>query len=291
MIQASLSRGARNFSSRGLVFYLAIASAFLLSFALPILIFAKFTNVFSNFSLFEERSDRIFPSSVNVDGPFTFVRVANAVDLDAPQDKDFLLVSWFKVSALPEPGDKMVLLSRYDDKLHSRRGYALGLSNDGGVVRPIAYWRDSEGHGGWRNFSEVNLQPRTWFMLGLSFYQGRYLGLSFASIVDGKKTHPKVLGGFDLGEGTFAQSSSDLLLGAFGISDFRGKVGPVGVFNLKNLGEDLKTILERFVELPTKIPERFAPDNVILWCLDGKSDLGKFGHKVEIIRQNKKASE
>ena len=232
-----------------------------------------------------ERLDPLFPNSVPVNGGEDGKEITPGSSLNPTAQHDFMVVTWFKIRALPKPGEKLIVLSKIDEKSRFLRGYALGLSREVDGIRPVAYWRDSEGNGGWRSFSEVAVLPRSWCMLALSFYKGRYLGVYFKSILEGLGNDdlaPVPVGGFDLGETeVVAESSSPLLLGSKGINNFRGRLGPLGIFSGKRFQKRIESILEQIGSEPLSLPTEVERDEVLLWTTDFRLDQSNSAHVIK----------
>lgn len=252
-----------------------LALIFGLSFLVPLLVAGNYFHFFSQESESQDEVDDFFPKSMTIGSPETFLRVDGAAVVDPPRDKDFLFTGWFKLRTHPKPGDRMILVSKinYQDAL--RNGFALGISRDRDSMRAVVYWRDTSGRGSWFDFPEMTFPARQWFMLALSFYGGRYLGLHMLLRQDDGRIETRLVGGYELLPDSYPGSSAELTIGALGASTFRGKVGPVGVFNVRNLSEALDDILKDFRKDPNSIPSRFDEANVILWIPEGTADLGK----------------
>ena len=269
-------------NSRNIAFAAGLLGLFIVSFSLPFLLAGGIGDYLTPLHQSEDSVDQVFPEATVVSGPQSYLNVNAGELLDPPSDKDFLVGGWFKLRTAPRPGERMVFFSKIDEQ--TRSGYAVGLARDNDSMRPIVYWRDTQGRGGWRNFPEYAVPARTWFLLGLSFYGGRYLGLHMVTLAEDAKPQVKLIGGYDLGEGAYLKSTAPLLIGASGNSAFRGKIGPVAVFNARDLKQDLSSILDELSIAPRQVPSRFSEANVLFWSIDGKHDSGKHAFQIQFER-------
>lgn len=267
---------AERASSLGDAFYiLRLVLIYFVAFSMPLLVAGKLSGLFSVSAKDPDDSDPFFPQAFTVSGPRMTLRVGHIDELNPSLDRDFLLIGWFKVRAMPRSGDRTVLLSKFDKKTRFRRGYALALLRDGEHLRPSVYWADNQGHGGWYNFSDFEVNQRSWFMLAVSFYGGKFLGLHGATgLEENDKAQLKLLGGYELDPPHLPFNRADLLLGADEGSSFRGKVGPFGVFRMASLSEKLKPVLKQVIRDRLSVPASLEQDDIVLWSNDGKSDSG-----------------
>ncbi|RMG40189.1 MAG: hypothetical protein D6719_11765 [Candidatus Dadabacteria bacterium] len=254
---------------------------FVVSFCLPLYMLKLFV-----FNSVTGSSNEISDSKENFfDGAVNFTRnqhhlVINASSYINPDEKnDFLIAGWFNLKTLPREGEQITLLSKVDKGKLVKPGYALKLIGERQGVRALVYWRDNFGSGGWKPFETVDLVPHHWFMLALSFYQGRYLGLHYRSISD--KSF-KLLGGHEFESEVFPAADSNLLIASSG---FRGKIGPFGVFRPHNLEQRLSKLLDEIFSSSLgeeRITAVFNSQEVSFWTTDWKIDQGSFGHVIEI---------
>jgi hypothetical protein len=131
-------------------------------------------------------------------------------------------------------------------------------------VRPQVYWQDQDGKGKWLTFAATQMAPKEWYLLALSFRDSRYLGLHIRPLDQAGKV--EVLGGYDLDGYTVPAPKADLLVGAFGGSKFRGRVGPIGVFRGKEMFSDVPKVLKTIAANPLQVPHQFDPEEVVLWA-------------------------
>ena len=267
---------------------LGLVALFLVSFALPILIlyFAGFLSSDAPTPASSNAAE-IFPNAVTVSSLGQYLEVAPSDGLVPAAGKDFLLVGWFRLRKLPDSGEKIVILANFEEGARSRRGYALSLTREEDTFRPSVYWTDSEGTGGWHAFADIRIGVREWFMLALSFYDDTKLGLH--SIRHrGEFSEIKLLGGYVFEEPVIPESESLLRIGAFHDAKFTGKIGPIGIFSSADLSADLQPILESFRDSPTKLPSQLGSENLLLWSLDGESDLSSAKREVKFVKGKRK---
>lgn len=264
----------------GLVFLFSVAFAVPLVFALKVGGLITGEREYSE----EESSDKIFPKAVNVNGGNIYTSVQDSVGLSPTNDKDFLIVIWFKPKKSMQNGDRMVLFSKFDANLRSQRGYALALSKEDDVILPEIYWRDEDGKGTWLRFSDLTLIPQEWTMLAISYREQKFLGLHSATIVENLKPEIKLLGGYEFEKPIQPKSTSPLVIGTISNGKFRGHIGALGVFAKADLSSYLNDILESAIQDPSGLPRQFSSDEVKLWTTDGKTDQSDQKNTLEFFR-------
>ncbi|MBX7136970.1 MAG: hypothetical protein K1X83_03230 [Oligoflexia bacterium] len=273
------------------IFWWLLAGLFAAAFVIPFLFAAKIPQLLASKAseiASEEGADSLFPDSVFIGGADALITVRESAVLNPPVDKDFLLVAWFKLRNLPANGDDVRLLSHIDDSQKQRPGYAIALARHKNEMRPIVYWNAVNQRAKWKIFDSVKLNPKSWFMIALSFYRQRYLGVHIIELSSDGKGEQRLLGGYDVGEAGLPGGSASLLLGSHGTKSFRGKVGPFGIFNIRDLGADLNEIIKEFRTQPLKLPSRFADANVMLWSVDGRTDQSKNSLKITAPSEKKR---
>ena len=237
----------------------------------------------------KHEKDKVFPLSINITGPNSYLSVETSSAIEPASDKDFFLYIWLKLRRLPAEGERLILLSKFDERSASRRGYSLALSGEREAVRPEVYWRDENNNGTWFTFSELDASARTWTLFALSFRQGRYLGLHAATI-NSESDYPlklpdiKLLGGYELPEIIIPTANSDLLVGAFGGGRFRGRMGPIGIFHTSSLTRKLDEILQHIVSDSRTLPDAIERREVGLWIIDGHEDKSSAANKVKFTK-------
>lgn len=261
---------------------LMLAALFILSFVFPILVAAHLNGFFDG-GWEEGAGNRreLFPTSIAVgqnDGPIT---IPAGPGLDPIVGRDFMLVSWFKFRKVPISGDKVFLLTKFPDERKPRSGYALGLIDDNGVLRPMVYWSTTEG-GRWYRFSEFEVPAKVWTMFAVSLREGRFLGLHVATVSEAGEADTKLLGGYDLGADTVAAPEVPITLAPSFPTRYISRIGPVGIFNTKDLTNELKDVVKEFAKTPLEIPGAFSSSDVGLWISDGKADSSAYKHAINL---------
>lgn len=256
----------------------SLTLTFILAFALPI------------YLIFALKGGTLFrPSRWSLADAVSFARngegicVEHAPDLNPQAGRDFLISGWFKLKELPRADRRMFLLSKLtDDRVMN--GYVLALERDGDLIRPAVFWRDASGRGNWRSFSEISIAPDVWFMLSLSFYEGRYLGIHFALRQAEQKIQPRLVGGYELGDVVIPGSESPLCTGMTGSSGYRGALGMLSVFSPRGLGKKLNRAVKDLARQPGSIPREFSKSEAVLLIRDGQSDSSARGHRVRKVK-------
>ncbi len=215
--------------------------------------------------------DESFPESVPVLASGAVVRVSDDERLNPAGEGMFLLTAWIKLRGPLVDGDRAAIISKFDPNTLSKPGYAVALVGGPDGVRPQVYWQDENGKGKWLSFAATQMQPKEWYLLALSFRDARYLGLHIRPLNEAGRV--EVLGGYDLDGYTIPRPKADLLVGAFGSSKFRGRVGPIGVFSGKDMFSDIPKLLKTMAAKPEQVPHQVDPDEVALWA-SPKSDSG-----------------
>lgn len=212
----------------------------------------------------KERAERDpFAEAVPVTSAGWAVRVPHQEELNPHIDKSFLFTVWLKLSQPLVDGKRVVVVAKFGGRTPQRPGYALALNSGPDGVRPQVYWQDESGRGRWLTFASVNFSPEQWMVLGLSFRDGRYVGLHSRPLLESGRV--EVLGGYDL-QGVLApRTKSDLLLGSFSANPFIGAIGPVGVFQGAELSANVPKILTDMAADPTSVPDEIDSSDVVLW--------------------------
>ena len=248
--------------------------AFVLAFTLPL------------YFIFALKDGALFGSSPwELEEAVSFVRggdslcVEHATDLNPQSGRDFLISGWFKLKELPRAEKRMFLLSKLSND-RQMNGYVLALERDGDLVRPAVFWRDANGRGSWRSFSDISIAPNVWFMLSLSFYEGRFLGVHFAIRQAEQKIQPHLVGGYELSEEVLPSSESQLCTGMVGSSGYRGSLGLLSIFSPRGLSKKLNRVVKDLARRPASLPREFSLDENVLLVKDGQADSSTRGHVV-----------
>jgi hypothetical protein len=214
-------------------------------------------------------SDGVFRDAVSVSSVGAGVRVAHDEGLNPSVQDDQLFFVWFKLRKAVADGERVSLLGKFDVNAKVRPGYALALVGGPDGVHPEVYWQDEAGGGRWYPFTTAPIRAKEWFLLALSFRKGRYLGMHlmpYERVRRGAK-RAQLLGGYDLQPPVVAQSGVDLVVGAYGVSRFRGRIGPFGVLRSPSLSDDVEGLITRVARSPGRIPDDLGElIEVALWA-------------------------
>lgn len=284
------------------IYFCSLIALFLVAFVIPLAFALSMGGVLhkifpssalQHFNLLRRENaekDLIFPDSASINGPNSYVRINHSLYLEPVAGKDFMLSFWLKPRRLPAIDERYLVLSKFDERSASRRGYAFALARDRESVRPEVYWRD-EVNGTWFTFSEINLEARQWILFVVTLRDGKFLGLHSATIPEpaiGQEVAPtpevELLGGYELPTPIFPHSESDLLLGAFGGGKFRGQIGPLGIFRGSAITGSLDDILRELVHSPRELPAYFGKEGTGFWTENFSSDSSGKGNMVELVK-------
>ena len=211
------------------------------------------------------------------------LRVASVTGLDPVAGSDFLVYGWFSLKDLPAVDHNLILLEKRDGRDRRQPGYSVGIRHDKDAFRPIVYWRDRAGRGRWFSFSDMEILPRTWMMLALSFRDGRYIGLHGSLRISESDVRSKLLGGYDLQQTILPHTDSPLVAGSINDRRLKVKLGPVGVVSGPGLSGDFKAVLKDVIKRPLQPPATVRNSNVVLWTVSGQDQSGKPGNKIELV--------
>lgn len=277
-----------SFRFRGFTLYpLYLGTLFVLAFAVPVLIAAHMSGALRSAQVLPPGVDEIFPTSLSVGSSDFRIEIPSHTTFEPQADKDFLLVSWFKFSKAPSPGERLLLLSKSEAGGQMKTGYAFGLSGDDTGVRPILFM-GHPGGGNWYRFAEMKLPPRTWVMFAISLREGRYLGLHAATVVEAGRSDIQLLGGYDLEQQKFVGNQSPIVVAPPGMTRFAGRIGPLGIFHRDNLGEELRQLLKDMSREPLDTAGSLKRKDVALWWIGGDKDASEAEHQVMISGASRK---
>lgn len=215
-------------------------------------------------------TDESMPDALVAKGPGRVVKISDGPGLNPDSSGDFLFFVWFKLAKTLQPDEKGAFVGKYDPTSKTRPGYSVALAGTIDGTRPLVYWQDDAGAGRWYAFSTTHLRPEQWYMFAISWRKERFLGVHLVRLGDSK---PELLGGYDLDEVQSPQTSADLVLGSFGASEFRGKIGTVGILRQKDISESLVETIRTLARSPRDIPSAIPQDAIFLWATP-KSDRG-----------------
>lgn len=224
--------------------------------------------------------EKTFPGSLAVNDQGIAYKIPDNPDFSPSGEGDLLFVVWFKLRKPIPLGERIILVGKYKANSKMRPGYSLGIARDADGARPILYWQSPDLPGKWYSFSPAMIDNKDWHYLAFSFRSSRYLGVHFGTF--GKSEKPELLGGYDLESEVLAKSNAPLVVGAFGGSRFRGRIGPLGIIKARNLTESLSNLLAEFQARPGEFPKEIGSDAVKLWVKDGV-DISQYKNQIEIL--------
>ncbi len=278
--------GASRVGTRSPWFLCSLVLLFAVSFSLPLFFTFKARDVFVGSSPTPE-GDSFFPAYVGINTPGQHLEVQAEDALSPRSGRDLLISGWFKLSRTPQVLDKILLFSKVDGQADSAAGYIVGLSRDSDTIRPIVYWGDGT-NGKWYSFSDIGAAVQGWFMLALSFQEGKYLGLHLGLPVPGQRPEIRLLGGYEVEGRVLAASRAPLRIGAWNEGLFRGRIGPFGVFSPSSMADSLKDVLKSLARDPLSAPPMFATKEVELWVPEAGKDISSYKRTVQFVRADQK---
>jgi hypothetical protein len=190
------------------------------------------------------------------------LRVQHQATLNPGDAGDFLFYIWFKLRKPLIDGERAVFVAKYDPSSKTRPGYSLALVGEPDGVRPHVYWQNEQQQGRWYPFASTQIHAREWYILALSFRDVRYLGVHLMSHQGGKK--PELLGGYDIEPSVVPNNQADLLVGGFGASKFRGRIGPFGIIRREDMTEDLAAFVVQMAKAPGELPTQVEASEIVL---------------------------
>lgn len=275
-------------------YVLLLVFVFLLSFSLPVFFAVRFLKARSA-PVVEEvaQGDAVFAESTRIGGAGQFLEIERSVALSPEAGQDFLLVSWIKFLRLPDPGARVEVVARVDNSRGLRPGFSLDLiaepgPGDSRAVRPQVYWKNAEGEGGAYTFSELEIPPRSWAMFGLSYTEGKFLGLHVALLNEGEdKVAIKLLGGYPLERPVLPQPNVGLRVGAVGKGAFRGLIGPLAILSRAQFDQPLARLVKEIAKAKLKIDRVVPADSIRLLVTDGATDRGPDHIDVRFVKPDR----
>jgi hypothetical protein len=206
--------------------------------------------------------DTIVADALVVANGGTALRVAHNPALNPGGAGDFLFYIWFKLRKPPAQGERVVFVAKYDPESKARPGYSIALVGGPDGVRPNVYWQNEQEQGRWYPFASTQLSAKEWYLLAVSFRDARYLGVHLIPHKGGKK--PEVLGGYDLESQAIPDTNADLVVGAFGVSKFRGRIGPFGIIRREAMTKDVAAFVAEMSNVPGSLPYAVSSSEAVL---------------------------
>ncbi len=263
------------FIERKLALVLWFVAAFGVSYGLVMACGALLVTKHNSVALDSEDAarDSVVPDALVVSHGGTALRVTHHPALNPTGDGDFLLYVWFKLRKPLVDGERAVFIAKYDPESKIRPGYSVALVGGPDGVRPNVYWQNEEGHGRWYPFASTQLRAKEWYLLGVSFREKRFLGVHLMPHDGGKKA--EVLGGYDLEPQVIPDTQADLVVGAFGASKFRGRIGPFGIIRRNGMTKDVATFIVQMSKAAGSLPSAVSQSEAVL-VASPKEDSGAF---------------
>lgn len=268
--RSTSSRGLRRGGTSNRIFLLgAFALSFVVAYAVVVAVGSLLPKYSAGTVVVPEEQEEqteasVFSDAASVSAGGWVARVSHLDDLNPHLDKAFLVTVWVNLKQPIAEGKRVVFLAKFGGRTPQRPGYALALSNGPDGVRPQVYWQDELGHGRWLTFAPVRIVPREWVLFGLSFQEGRYVGLHSRPLLESGRV--EVLGGYDMDGILAPRSKADLLVGSFSPTAFKAYIGPVGVFQGADLFSNVPKILSAMAGSPGTLPDLIDRDDVVLWA-------------------------
>jgi hypothetical protein len=265
-----------------------LAVVFFLSFAAPISLGYYAVRLITAAQDDVKQTVDPLPGAVRFSAQGMYGKIINDARLTPNSTLPYLFSGWFKMSQLPAVGQRIMLMARFNPHSAVNEGMALGVSRDAIGYRPVVYWRSASGAGGWYQFERIALRSRVWFQLGLSFREGRLLGLHGVADIDDLASGVQLLGGYELAPETYPSTSMDMVFGAYGQNPFRGFVGPIAVFSGEEVGRDIHGVLKRLMRSPEELPDLIPDNSVVVRGYLGEQLQSALGIRSEVVRPVKK---
>jgi len=228
--------------------------------------------------------DDVFTEALVVKGPANAIRIADAPGLNPQATSDFIFFLWFKLREPLGKEERVYIMGKYDPTSKDRVGYGIALAGGPDGVRPQVYWQAATGQGKWYTFAAAQLKPQQWYLLAFSFRDHKYLGVHLNPL--GSDAKPKLLGGYTVDSPDLPTSTADLVVGAFGSTFFKGRIGPLGILQTNAFSEDIGGLLQTLVDEPLKLPSAVSAQEVALWASPRK-DRGPQALKIMNARSGK----
>lgn len=262
----------------------ALAISFVCAFSLPIFLFYKGINYFWSDRSSGEGVQEIFPRATRFGYQGAYGKVYFDPSLLPSREKGWMFTGWFKLSQLPSVGQRVLLSASFDPDSRAHEGFGIGILRDPSGFRPVVYWRASNGKGGWHQFAKFSIREQSWFLLSLSFREGKLLGLHGISDIEDKTRGVELLGGYELEEPVVPDNHTDLLFGAYGENHFRGFVGPFSIFSGPGVGNDINSIVKQLVKTPDQLPDSVSRESVVVRGYLGEELISSVPLRSEVIK-------
>lgn len=204
------------------------------------------------------------PLVVNSGGVFKKVLANNA--LNPTSGEDYLVFVWFRLRKALQAGDYAGLVGKFEAQNKHRPGFAISLEGAPDGIRPRVYWSGAQGGGRWYSFASRHIRRRDWYVVAVSFSRDTFLSAYMMPAHKDDQSDKMFLGGHKIEPPVIASSSADLVVGAYGASQFRGEIGSFGVLKGSELKGRVGEILEAIQLSPDQIPAVISSSIIQLWA-------------------------
>lgn len=256
----------------------SLVALFIATFLLPVILF---WGVGPSRESVDSSIPVVFKEPITLQTIGSHLRIADKNSLNPKAGEDFLFNVWFSLKSLPQAGERTMIFEMLEGEGQGRFGYALGLVREGRAIFPLVFWRDQDGRGGWYQFTELEIAPKRWTNLSLTFHDDHKLGVHGA-VYQAQRYHRELYGGYELSAEVIPQPKSDLRIGAFKSSRFIGDLGSVTILSGKKLSAKFRSLFKQLVEYPETPPS--VDENTLKLFLSAEAkDLSRFEHVIELV--------
>ncbi|MCI5065800.1 hypothetical protein MRY87_08760 [bacterium] len=211
-----------------------------------------------------------------------FISVSHHSALESRSGQDFFLFSWIKLRRNLKDGEEAIFLAKIEGNRSAAHGYSLGLVRRGNIVRPTFYWRDSAGRGQSFLFSEIEVFPKRWILLAVEIRKNQRLSL-FSGQIDPLGAVQEIFhGSYELEEEVIPSNTAPLFIGSRRTGNFRGEIGPFGIFRGEQLSERFVQLRNHLKSVELALPDELPPEDVMLFVPETEEDLSPFHHPIRI---------
>lgn len=182
-----------------------------------------------------------------------FLKIANSTRINPHPNQDFLITSWVQFKRLPKPNKSITFLSKTSNRKNGRTfGYSISLVKDGQRYRPKVLWKDKRGKGHYVLFSDIELKIKDWLFLALVLQDNTKIGLyaCVSASLELADCQLSLLGGDNLRKPIIASTDTALYIGAAQENQFKGTIGPVGIYSGQNISQNLVKKLKYYLKDP-----------------------------------------
>lgn len=202
--------------------------------------------------------------SIQVNRGGVYAKASVGAAANPTKGESFALFVWFNLRKVPAAGESLGLVGKFDSQLPGKPGYAISLEGAPDGVRPRVYISAGDVAGRWYSFASHPMNRRDWYLLAVTVVEDAFIATSLGRALSSEPL--RLLGGHRLGAGELPASDVDLVVGAFGASRFRGRIGPFGILSEPSDNEELSVYLRAIQEQPGVIPSVIPASAIRLWA-------------------------